>query len=316
MNGEKGHHLSSLAIKAGRAHRPRPAIVRRWFGVATLVALSPALIGGLWGWMGAHPPRLLRPESENPGLWGVDFQEVTLHTADGLALAAWYTPSRNGAIILAGHGYANARLPEVHALLGRHDYGVLSWDFRAHGRSEGDTTTVGYYESWDVEAALDFSLAQPGTRWVGLWGGSMGGIAGLRAAVSRPEIRALVLDSVPTCLADCVIHNVPLGVMRPFYRLAAEHEAGVAMALVRPLDQVGQLDGRPLFIIQGTRDSMMDPNSAQQLYRAAGRPKQIWLVPGAEHVDAHRSHSEEYERRVIAFFDRAYAAELSAPISR
>lgn len=297
--------LFSPATSRGRSGGLRPATVRRWFNLATLVLLFPVLIGGLWGYLGAHPPRLVRPKSENPGNWGVDYQEVSLRTADGLQLAAWFTPGKNGAVILAGHGYANSRLPEVHALFGQNGYGVLSWDFRAHGRSEGSTCTVGYSESMDVEAALDFALAQPNTRWVGLWGGSMGGVAGLRAAVARPEIRALVLDSVPTTLDSCVLTNVPLAVLRPFYRMAAEREAGIAIKVVRPVDDVGQMAPRPLLIVHGIEDSTVLVGAAEKLYQAAGEPKELWLLPGVGHGGYFQADPEAFEQRVVAFFDAA-----------
>ena len=51
--------------------------------------------------------------------------------------------------------------------LREHGYGVLAWDFRAHGASGGDTCSLGYYEQLDAEAALDYALAQPGVKHIG-----------------------------------------------------------------------------------------------------------------------------------------------------
>ena len=42
----------------------------------------------------------------------------------------------------------------------------------------------------------------------------------------------------------------------------------------------------------------------QGFYAAAGQPKEIWEVPGAQHVGGITTQPEEYERRVMAFFDR------------
>jgi len=43
----------------------------------------------------------------------------------------------------------------------------------------------------------------------------------------------------------------------------------------------------------------------QRLYAAAREPKELWLIPDAAHVDYLRTSGAEYQRRVLAFFDRA-----------
>jgi fermentation-respiration switch protein FrsA (DUF1100 family) len=292
-----------------RARRPRYRLI----ALATLAAVSPALVGSLWGWMSAHPPRLRRPVDETPALWAIPYESVMLTTADGLTLAAWYTPPKHNTVILVGHGFANSRLAEMHALFARHDYGVLSWDFRAHGSSQGQLCTVGYYEVRDVEAALDFALDQPGVEWVGMWGGSMGGIAAIGAASQRPDIRAIVADSVPSTLDGALQAYVRPRLLQPFFRYLAERESGLSVDRVRPVDQIADISPRPLFIIQGTADSHIPADSAQDLYDAAGEPRILWREPGAEHLGTYWAQPEEYERRVIAFFDTAVQEDGNAP---
>ena len=107
-----------------------------------------------------HPLRSRPASYENPERVGIPYQDVTLRTQDGLGLSAWYTPAENGAVILVAHGLGGYRSVDMHALFARHGYGVLSWDFRAHGESEGELSTLGYHEALDVEAALDFALHQ------------------------------------------------------------------------------------------------------------------------------------------------------------
>jgi hypothetical protein len=40
-------------------------------------------------------------------------------------------------------------------------------------------------------------------------------------------------------------------------------------------------------------------------FAAAGEPKTIWQVPGSTHAQGLAARPEEYEQRVIDFFDRA-----------
>ena len=84
-----------------------------------------------------HPHRSIPPGytlvKEN-----IDFQSVDLVTEDGVRLSAWYTPPENGAVILLAHGYRDNRPEWVYALLAKKGYGVLAWDARAHGESDGE----------------------------------------------------------------------------------------------------------------------------------------------------------------------------------
>jgi fermentation-respiration switch protein FrsA (DUF1100 family) len=45
---------------------------------------------------------------------------------------------------------------------------------------------------------------------------------------------------------------------------------------------------------------------AQQLYRAARAPKELWIVPGATHRKIEEVAREEYRQRIVEFFARAF----------
>jgi dipeptidyl aminopeptidase/acylaminoacyl peptidase len=287
---------------------------RRYWQKLLLFAFSILVIGLLGGTtlmfrQGAlgfvHPARSLRSAGDTPARLGVSYQEIALTTTDGLKLAAWYTPPQNGRVILVAHGYADKRSTDLHALFARNKYGVLSWDFRAHGESEGNLCTLGYYETRDVEAALDFALSQPEVSHVGAWGGSMGGVATILAAAHRPEIEAVVVDSAFSTLEDEIAVRVPSAIMRPFIRFFAEQETGISAQQVRPIDQIGRISPRPVLIIQGLADKAIPLDSAQRLYNAAGEPRTLWQENGVDHVAMFSAQPQEYEERVVSFLNGA-----------
>jgi fermentation-respiration switch protein FrsA (DUF1100 family) len=234
---------------------------------------------------------------------GIVFQDIELITKDGVHLSAWYTPPQNGAVILVAHGYGDRRAVNFHDLFASHGYGVVAWDFRAHGKSSGDFTSLGYYETLDVKAALDFALAQPGVEHVGGWGGSMGAVTMIRAAAQYPQIEALIADSPFVTLEEELDLRVPVPVIRPLVRLFAEQEAGISMNDVRPLDDIALISPRPVFIIQGMGDKMVPLDSAQRLYDAAGDPRLLWLEEDVPHLNMYAYYRTEYVRRTIDFFD-------------
>ncbi|HLO29484.1 MAG TPA: alpha/beta fold hydrolase, partial [Anaerolineales bacterium] len=167
---------------------------------------------------------------------GIEFQDVELTTEDNVKVSAWYTPPKNGAVILVAHGYGDKRPEDFYVLFASHGYGVIAWDFRAHGKSEGEFSSLGYYEILDAKAALDFVLAQPGVQHIGAWGGSMGAVTMIRATARYPEIEALVADSPFATLEDEMNLRVPFPVMRSLIRFFAVKGSGVTPDLVRPVD--------------------------------------------------------------------------------
>lgn len=280
---------------------------RRWVPPA-LIGVALVVIAGLvgFGWLGQrmahgylHPRRIL-PASD-PAAFAIDYQDITLVTSDGMSLAAWYTPPQNGIVILAAHGHASARLADVHAMFASHGYGVLSWDFRAHGASGGDFTSLGYFEQRDVAAALDYARSQLGIDHVAIWGQSMGAATALLFAAEEPDIEAVIADSAYTSLAETIDTAVPIAVLRPFIRPFAEAEAGVSADSVRPIDAIARLAPRPVFLIDNEFDEVVPPHSGQRLYAAAGDPKVYWLIRGAGHVRGRLLEPDEYEARVLEF---------------
>ncbi len=258
-----------------------------------------------FAWDYVHPSRVVRAADDTPAKFGIAYHDVTLITADGLKLSAWYTPPKNDAIILAAHGYHNTRLLDMHLFFAKHGYGVVSWDFRAHGVSDGDLCTLGYYEVRDVEAALDFALQQTSVKSVGVWGESMGGATAILAAAKRQEIKAVIADSAFPTLEGELETMIHLPILRPPIRFFAELEAGVSVDKVRPIDQIGRISPRPVMIIHGLADDAIPPDSGQLLYNAAGEPKVLWREANVGHVGVRAVYPEQYEKKVFAFFDSA-----------
>ncbi|NUM46706.1 MAG: alpha/beta fold hydrolase [Anaerolineales bacterium] len=264
-----------------------------------------------------HPRRLVLPAEDTPAKGGIPFEDVTLTTADHVRLDAWYTPPQNGVVILSAHGYGGVRHSDIHIMLARQGYGVLSWDFRAHGKSGGEVSTLGYYEMLDVEAALAFALQQPGVAHIGAWGGSMGGATLILATAKHPEIEALVSDSAYASLRDEMNVAIHVNWMRPLIGFFAEQAIGEfgVIEQISPVEVIGQISPRPVMIIQGLADSMIPVDSGKRLYVASGQPHTFWSEEGVEHVQMLYTFPERYEQQLIAFFDAAFlpTTPITAP---
>ena len=79
--------------------------------------------------------------------------------------------------------------------------------------------------------------------------------------------------------------------------------------VVEPNDEVrgfiGEIAPRSVFLIYAVPGQGGEAELNETFYEAAGEPRELWLVPGAGHTGGIEAQPEEYERRVVGFFDRA-----------
>ena len=265
-----------------------------------IIALS--LIGFAEVNKALHPPRLI-PPGNTLRKFKIEYQSVDLVTEDGIRLSAWYTPPRDGAVILLAHGYGDNRPEWVYQMLARKGYGVLAWDARAHGESDGEISTIGYLEVRDVKAALDFALVQPGVEHIGAWGGSMGGATLIRATAQFPQIEALFVDSSFDSLDDEFDFLVPYPFINPFAKFIAKIETGISLDEVSPLDEIGKISPRPVYIVHSTADIVAPPDAGERLFNAAAEPRFLWLEQDAPHLAIYLDNPRRYQRRLVDFFD-------------
>ncbi len=242
------------------------------------------------------------------------FEEALLHTADGLELRAWYHPPANGAVILLLHGAGGSRtgVRSYAELLAGHGYGVLAFDLRGHGQSQGQTNRLGWQGTADIGAALDFLRQRAEVRQIGGLGISMGGEALLGAAAAYPEVRAMAADGATR---RCTAELLALESERPLVR---NFTARVMYATVQLLS--GEQPPTPLLT------SMLAADQTQFLFIAGGgnalevafnelfasrlgERAELWVAPGAAHTAAFLLYPQEYGQRLTAFFDRVLLEE-------
>jgi alpha-beta hydrolase superfamily lysophospholipase len=253
-----------------------------------------------------------RPDATSPMLPG-DLQgirSVTFPSIDGHRLNAWFVPSQNGATIVYAHGSPADRsqlLPEARHLV-KAGYGALLFDFPGHGESAG---TVDWGKSFRdaLTSALDFLSAQtPRPAWIGALGFSMGSCILSQIAPRDPRIRALVLEGTFSDYeADLHYEFRRWGPLTAWPAIWAVRQAGIPLDEMRPIDHIAGISPRPILLVAGTSDSSVPAVMSQELYDAAGSPKELLLVAGAGHGH-YTDVSPDYLNRLQHFFDEASSA--------
>jgi hypothetical protein len=243
-----------------------------------------------------------------PPALGLPHEAVTVTTGDGLELTALYVPSRNRAAVVVFPGssaVAEARM------LARNGYGVLLLDPRGQGGSEGDL--VRWAGDRDLNAGAEYLRARPDVDpdRIGGFGSSVGGEILLVAAAQSTLFKAVVSEGAGFPLGDADLSGVegalatPLQLMmRGAARVFANHAPPAKI-----VDVIGRIAPRPVFLIY-TEPGMGGEDVRQPKYfAAAGEPKALWKVPGAEHTGGIDARPAEYERRVVDFLDAALLAD-------
>jgi uncharacterized protein len=112
------------------------------------------------------------------------FDTVKLKTGNGISINGWYskTDSTSKGTVILFHGITANKgmivdIADEFRLLG---YNILMLDFRAHGNSGGQTTSIGVNEAEEVKLAYDY-VAKKGESTIFLWGTSMGAVAVARS---------------------------------------------------------------------------------------------------------------------------------------
>jgi fermentation-respiration switch protein FrsA (DUF1100 family) len=193
-------------------------------------------------------------------------------------------------------------------------YGCFIFDFRGHGESDGEFTTVAAsQEVQDARAAIDFVRVRFGDDLpLAVYGISMGGAVAIQVAATDVGIRAVVTDCAFAALPRVLDHafeawmNLPKEVFRRPVSEFARLFTGIHVDEVRPVDVAHAIAPRPYLLIHNTEDRFVDPSDADLIATAYGSGIETWR-PGGDHVKSRFNHPEEYRDRVLAFLGRAFA---------
>jgi dipeptidyl aminopeptidase/acylaminoacyl peptidase len=304
-------------VKRDRAYwirLARFALVALLLGLVTAYVGSAILGGALYARALTHPgcgdtgltPSALGIE----GAQDVAYQTQPYGSAGRLTLKAWYLPPGNGVVIILLPGLGGGRdgMLREGAILARHGYGLLMTELRSCAHPEGQTT-LGYYESDDLQEAVTWVLEQSDVEHVGVLGFSLGGVTATLGGAKDERIEAVVAEGGFYDLAADIVNEgekkslwetILFQSILMFFRFETGHPARD----ISPISVIDRISPRPLLLIYGELE-VGETRPSTQLERA-GEPKDLWIVPGAWHGGYLDVAAEEWEQRVVTFFDRSF----------
>jgi uncharacterized protein len=299
-----GAVLLGLAVAIPWRHRGEGTATSRVVAVPVGLIAAFFVLGPIgFGIVATHKWR--EPVGEPPS---AAYRDVAFQASDGLDIAGWYRPSENGAAVIVVHGGSSDRKGSVaHAsLLARRGYGVLLYDARGRGESDGSENNYGWDWAKDIAGALSFlkRRADVDPDRIGALGLSTGADVLIEVAATRKDIAAVVADGAAAGsfedgqrLRGTELGTPPGWVMFTTIRVLSGDAPGPPLE-----DLIARVESPTLLISAGTSVE----RDFNVLYDQAARgPVEHWNLPDAHHTDAIRDEANAYEQRVTRFFDEA-----------
>lgn len=252
-----------------------------------------------------------------PADFDLPYENISIPSPDGFSLSGWYIPPRNGAVVVFLHGYGATRLEMLDraAALSKEGFGALLYDLRGHGESGGSLRAMGWPDTKDLGAVLDYLLARPEVdrQKIGGFGFSIGGQILIRAAAGDTRIRCVIADDPAYARAE------DLPEMSSF-------SGWLSSKLVTPLDlhlisartgipippgvteEIGRIAPRPILLIVSGQ-SEMSLSLERYFYSMAGNPKSLWEILEAQHGGTFIARPGEYSEIMLDFYGRLLLME-------
>jgi uncharacterized protein len=207
---------------------------------------------------------------------------------DRVTLRGWQcatTLERKGIVVYL-HGVADNRSSAVSIIerLTRRGFDVIAYDSRAHGQSDGDACTYGFYEKRDLQRVVESLPPTP----VLLIGNSLGAAVALQAAVGNARVAGVVAAEVFSDLRTIAVERAP-GFL-PAFAIAqafqvAEAQGRFDAGEVSP-EAAAKALTIPVLLIHGERDIDTVPAHSKRVFAALAGPKRLILVTEAGHNQA------------------------------
>jgi uncharacterized protein len=225
-----------------------------------------------------YPTRRLEATPEE---YRIPFEDVRTTAEDGVRLHGWYVPGSRAATLLWCHGNAgniSHRLDNLRLFRDRLGVGVLLFDYRGYGLSDGAPSETGtYHDARAFRAWLRGRI--PADRPVVYFGRSLGAAVAAHLAEEDPPA-ALVLETPFTSVR--AMANATLPGAGYFFRTRYDTLARVPKVRA------------PLLVLHGDADEVVPLQHGRAVFEAAREPKRFVVIAGARHNDTYVAGGPPY----------------------
>jgi len=237
-------------------------------------------------------------------------------TSDGLKLAAWdlhhndSTKAKGTIIMFHGHGSSRSGIIDEAASFYGLGWNIFMIDFRAHGQSEGNACSVGYYEVRDIKAAYDH-VAASGEKNIILYGVSMGAATITKAMNDYPSLHpsklilempfATMLNAVEGRVRIMNLPDEPFGLLLTFW---GGTEMGIWAFSNKPEEYVKKISC-PVLLQWGKKDPRVKEEETNEIYQnLSSKQKTLVEYDNAGHQSLCINDHEKWMQNISSFLNK------------
>ena len=227
---------------------------------------------------------------------GMDFEDVSIETTDGVTLHGWFIAGQSSRVLLFFHGNAGNISHRLDSIRQFRNLGlsVLIIDYRGYGQSGGKTTESGLYR--DADAAWRYLLEDRGLSAsdIILFGRSLGASVAARLAAQHRPL-ALIVESSFSSIPDIAQELYPWLPARWMSRYSHATR-----------DYVRDVHS-PLLVVHSRDDDIIPFHHGEAIFASANEPRTLLALRG--------THNDAFLRDESTYIEglRTFLPGLAAP---
>ncbi len=238
-------------------------------------------------------------------------EEVEILSYDGLKLHGTVVKNKsyNWVICLHAYNFYGTQILDVARNFHEHGYNCLIVDQRAHGQSEGDYTTLGWKEHYDVIDWIDYILKNNPNASIVLHGMSLGAATVLNTTGEYlpQNVKCAVSDCAYTSIEGLLKYQIkkylklPLGALVPGVNVLCKSKANFSLYEGNSLQQVKQ-SSTPTLFLHGELDAFVPFEMVFDLFYACTAEKELCTFQESKHAESFLD--KNYFEKVFNFVDQ------------
>ncbi len=220
-------------------------------------------------------------------------------------------PSEKYIVFCHGYGFNRIGSLKYVDIFLKEGFNVVLYDHRNSGESEGEYTTMGYYEKEDLKKVIDYIYNRFGDHsLVGTHGESMGAATVLLHCAEDKRVKFVIADCPYSDLRKQLAyrlkieHKLPQFPFLDIASLFSKIRAGFFFGQISPIKVIAAHNGladMPIMFIHGDADAYIPVEMTEDMYKVKKGYKKLYLAKGADHAISVCVDRDKYTNEIHDF---------------
>ncbi len=248
------------------------------------------------------------PRPENKTIPSRTFETIKLKSNKEIECWLIKSDTAKGTVILFhGYGAEKSSMLDKAEIFLKLGYNTMLVDFMGSGGSEGNQTTIGFYEAEEVKTTFDY-LTKNGEKNINLFGTSMGAVA-IMKAINDYKLNAksiilecpfgTMLETVQARFSPMDVPSFPMANLLIFW---GGYQNDFNAFKHNPIDYAKNI-ACPTLLLYGEKDEKVSKSEIDKIYLNLHGTKVLKTFPLAGHENYLNKYKKEWTADIAMFID-------------